>query len=466
MMRFISRLCIVVEPPNIKYFEDENDKDDFSPDCSEYIPSPERRLPDSRSTSSSFADFQDASNVISSSTIIFQENDNGSTSSLGGDSLVIDNLLRIENITQSPSTVSNLSLMLNETDFVASPTVIYKKNFVCSPKKQDNTPNKLLDVTLTPLNEHKQLAIYNRDVITGQQSTSHDLEKTLTPVRSNSSYSIIDSELIQKEPETTDCINDETNNVLQKYKIEIIIEPESPNSIIDDESTEINTYSKKLSDIQDTVKEKDREEQNERLNLENDLKNGELDQEKSDVEVIFLEDSEENLIEEDSYDTENVNPLDLIDKLSSNSVNEEEPDSLSQPETLAPVIPVEPSAVNDINEFVTNDQATQVSDAENQNQLQPKKLTRKRKADPSEWRDNKNKLLKNSGQAYEGARNKKYHLNKNILPNCACKKKLLVKVKEDRLALHSDFYKLANRELQWQYIIRHVKSSNVKKSYS
>lgn len=34
---------------------------------------------------------------------------------------------------------------------------------------------------------------------------------------------------------------------------------------------------------------------------------------------------------------------------------------------------------------------------------------------------------------------------------------------ENRLALHSDFYKLANRELQWQYITRHVKSSNVKK---
>ncbi|CAG5055690.1 unnamed protein product [Parnassius apollo] len=97
------------EPSNIIYFDDENDTEDFSPDCTEYIESPERQLPDSRNTSSLVTDSQDTDIIeISSSNTHLQEND---TSSLGDDSLVIDNLLRTENITRSPSTVSNLSLM-------------------------------------------------------------------------------------------------------------------------------------------------------------------------------------------------------------------------------------------------------------------------------------------------------------------------------------------------------------------
>ncbi|CAG5044450.1 unnamed protein product [Parnassius apollo] len=92
----------------------------------------------------------------------------------------------------------------------------------------------------------------------------------------------------------------------------------------------------------------------------------------------------------------NLDPLDCIDQPSRNSV-EEEPDRLGQPGTTIQAIPVKVPAVNNTNEL-TN----QVSEFENQNQLQPKKLIRKRKGDPSEWRDNKNKKLKNPGQAYEG----------------------------------------------------------------
>lgn len=159
----------------------------------------------------------------------------------------------------------------------------------------------------------------------------------------------------------------------------------------------------------------------------------------------------------------NLDPLGLIDQPSLNSVDEEV-DRLDQPETSIQAILREVPTVNYINNLVTDDQTNQLSGFENQNQLQPKKLTRKRKGDPSEWRDNRNKKLKNSGQAYEGARNKKYHPNKNVLPNCACKKGCGLKFNtEDRQALHTNFYKLANREFQWQFITRHVKSSDVKR---
>uniref|UniRef100_A0A2A4JSZ9 Uncharacterized protein n=1 Tax=Heliothis virescens TaxID=7102 RepID=A0A2A4JSZ9_HELVI len=207
------------EPSNIKYFDDENDTEDFSPDCSEYIPSPDRQLPDSRSTSSLVTDLQDSDIIkISSSTKHLQEND---TSSLGGDSLVIeDNLHRIENITRSPSTVSNLSLMLGETAFVASPTVIYKTKSFYSPKKQYNTPSdntQVLDVTLTPVNGRGQLPIHDADITL--QSTSDDLEKTLTPTKPTSSHcNITNSELMQKEREITE-IESENQNQLQSRKL-------------------------------------------------------------------------------------------------------------------------------------------------------------------------------------------------------------------------------------------------------
>ncbi|KAH9634401.1 hypothetical protein HF086_000227 [Spodoptera exigua] len=292
------------EPSNIKYFDDENDTEDFSPDCSEYIPSPERQLPDSRSTSSCVTDLQDTDIIkISSSTTHLQEND---TSSLG-------------------------------------------------------------DITLTPVNEHGHLPIHNLAEI-NLQSTSDDLEKTLTPTKPTSSdCNISNSELMQKEQPTLENSDEKENYALQKYNIEITIEPESPDtdSITIDKAVEINTNSNNLSN----------KEQNERINAESSL----------------------------------INDCDIDTSLRS--------------------------------------------------------LSRKRKRNASEWRDNKNKKLKNSGQAYEGARNKKHHEKKNISSdNCACKKGCGLKFNtEDRLALHTNFYKLANRELQWQYITRHVKSNDVKR---
>ncbi|CAG4981678.1 unnamed protein product [Parnassius apollo] len=145
----------------------------------------------------------------------------------------------------------------------------------------------------------------------------------------------------------------------------------------------------------------------------------------------------------------NLDPLDCIDQPSRNSVDEES-DRLGQPGTPIQAIPVEVPAFNDINEL-TN----QVPEFENQNQIQPKMLLRKRKGDPSEWRDNKNKKLKNSGQAYEGARNKKHHEKKNILSNCACKKGCALKFNtEDR-----------SRQLRQKQMSETIESIELKPAY-
>ncbi|CAG4981675.1 unnamed protein product [Parnassius apollo] len=70
---------------------------------------------------------------------------------------------------------------------------------------------------------------------------------------------------MQKEQETTESSDEKTNYLLHKFKIEITIEPESPDtdSITVDKAAEINNDSNNLSD----------EEQNEGLNAENSLIN-------------------------------------------------------------------------------------------------------------------------------------------------------------------------------------------------
>ncbi|CAH1644093.1 unnamed protein product [Spodoptera littoralis] len=93
-----------------------------------------------------------------------------------------------------------------------------------------------------------------------------------------------------------------------------------------------------------------------------------------------------------------------------------------------------------------------------------KKLTRKRKQNRSEWRSKKNKILKNSGKAYEGCNTKKKYPEKTIGSPCACKKGCGQKFSpSERQAIFDKFYSLADREHQWLYISRYVQAQTIKR---
>lgn len=90
--------------------------------------------------------------------------------------------------------------------------------------------------------------------------------------------------------------------------------------------------------------------------------------------------------------------------------------------------------------------------------------TRKRLNNRDEWYDIKNKRLKNSGQAYEGARSKKKYSAKTMGPPCSCQKKCGEKFPtEERQQIFNKFYNLKLHELQWQYIARHVEAKPIKR---
>ena len=80
------------------YNERDNNNEDFSPESSEYVPSPYREIRSDTPTT---------------------------TSSIGGDSFFIDKMIHSSNM-RSPSTISNLSLVFDNVDFIASPSAIYK----------------------------------------------------------------------------------------------------------------------------------------------------------------------------------------------------------------------------------------------------------------------------------------------------------------------------------------------------
>ncbi|CAH2100600.1 unnamed protein product [Euphydryas editha] len=91
-------------------------------------------------------------------------------------------------------------------------------------------------------------------------------------------------------------------------------------------------------------------------------------------------------------------------------------------------------------------------------------LKRKRRRNKKDWIANKSKTLKNSGQAYVGYHSKKQYPAKSVGSSCKCKLKCGETFSfEIRNDIMRTFYKLGNRELQWQYIIKYVTSESVKK---
>ncbi|XP_075987741.1 uncharacterized protein LOC142984195 [Anticarsia gemmatalis] len=93
-----------------------------------------------------------------------------------------------------------------------------------------------------------------------------------------------------------------------------------------------------------------------------------------------------------------------------------------------------------------------------------KTYSRKRKVNEDQWCSKKNKLLKNSGQAYEGCHTKKRYPKKTMGPVCTCKMNCGSKfTSSERQDLFDKFYKLSDREHQWMYIIKHTTTENIKR---
>ena len=193
-------------------------------------------MPDNRSTSSVGEDIGNIS-LSCQNVQQCQENESCSTSSLGGDSNVLDNiLLASDNITRPPSTVSNLSSLLGENDFVASPNIIYKANAVELTSRHDkkyqstptsnkeNFPFGLVDISLKPAN-HALLGLLDNTSVINQLSPK-DFDKTLTS-NNTTDHDITITNTLLNQREMGNQL-DESDTSTHKYKIEITIEPESP----------------------------------------------------------------------------------------------------------------------------------------------------------------------------------------------------------------------------------------------
>lgn len=95
---------------------------------------------------------------------------------------------------------------------------------------------------------------------------------------------------------------------------------------------------------------------------------------------------------------------------------------------------------------------------------QSRPLTRKRFRHTNEWQDNKNKKLKNSGKEYQSVRSKKVCQAKQVGAPCTCAKKCFEKFsQDDREEVFNQFWNIGNHEIQWQHILKYVKTEDVKR---
>ncbi|XP_045499408.1 uncharacterized protein LOC123697033 [Colias croceus] len=181
----------------------------------------------------------------------------------------------------------------------------------------------------------------------------------------------------------------------------------------------------------------------------------------SNIESKTLEDSQEDttidetLKPEETLQKDNITLTENINCSQDQEVNSNNEDKIEVQE-------------NSANNTEETDHNSNESNQQNQQELvtseEEKKLTRKRKQNTSEWRRNKNKVLKNSGQAYEGCNTKKKFPGKTIGSLCVCKKGCGQKFSEsERQAIFDKFYGLADREHQWLYISRHVETKSIKR---
>lgn len=217
--------------------EKENEiNEDFSPDASEYLPSPERM------------------NILQQS----------ESSSIGGNSDYIER--STQNIVRTPSTISNISLVLNTIDFIASPSVIYEANTL----KDTPEANTQCNLDLTPISTHENNGssryetklsskrclnkLFQND---NQPSTSYtrcegnkeeessapslfDLNETLQPAN------ISDCTLLDKTIIINESITPSSQNLTQTEQNSNVADRQSPDHNEDhdgEDQTEMHTFS-------------------------------------------------------------------------------------------------------------------------------------------------------------------------------------------------------------------------------
>ncbi|CAB3232888.1 unnamed protein product [Arctia plantaginis] len=295
-----------------KYVDaDQESNEDFSPDVSEYAPSP-------------------GPNIL--------ESPLSSASSLSADSACINKIIEFPEIISTPSTISNLSLYLTNADFVASSSEIYIGT---------------LDLSQPSIEKENQ----SRPNIIRTIISQEDIDDTLKSHET--------SEINHYETLTGRISND------CSHAKQVVTDNEDSPSLIRKISSE--------------------EENNETLRPEG--------QSESDNDTTLTGRTSNDCSHAKEVVTDGEDSPSLIRKISS----EEENNETVRPEGQL-------QSDNDITMGCgTLSDCSHTATAESE-----KKHTRKRKLIRTEWRSKKNKILKNSGKAYEGCNSKKKYPEKTI----------------------------------------------------
>lgn len=376
-----------------KIFFEEKDKEvneDFSPDVSEYLPSPNR--------------------------LANLENFSKTPSTIGGDSDYITEATH--NISNTPSTISNISVILNPVDFTASASVVYENRQISDVDKIhcDGITYKRLTSPYTGHNYTETL--YGKST---KKLTRRCLNYNILAVPKNVNANHVSSGLV--------CVQEDGK---QKQ------------SIMASTSSELTLNSQYIFQELDTC------ELDETLKPEN-----------------FSDDGDSTLIQRtvvSNKDMSTCSNLDITNLLQThlnednaennfNSLNEDTHERDSALVSKAVSIELETTITSLEDETTTGNV---ISTA--------KKLTRKRIRNESDRQDQKSKRLKNSGEAYVGCRSKKEFKKKTVKAECKCTKKCGERItRVQREALLQQYYELGDHELQWRYIANHTIAEDVKR---
>lgn len=191
-----------------KYDEVNKDSEDFSSDTSEYQPSPNRNA-----------------NSCSEST----------TSSLGGDFKCISQL--IDSKINSPASLSNLSFLLGNADFVASPTAIYKVDHFSTPAQ---IKNRLIESQT----RHSNYSNTNQTDENMNDETVKDDSKTDSVVQNDTLKGMTKNEelaIIPYHGEENKENNDKTHNITLLNPVSPFIIETSTNNTTDKQDNVTNT---------------------------------------------------------------------------------------------------------------------------------------------------------------------------------------------------------------------------------
>lgn len=118
----------------------------------------------------------------------------------------------------------------------------------------------------------------------------------------------------------------------------------------------------------------------------------------------------------------------------------------------------------DVDFLVDNQATTTQTPSTSDTTSAAKELTRKRRQHKEDWIRVESKKRKNAGENYSGCGSKKNFDSKAMKETCNCSKKCGEKISQERRqAIFDEFWKLADHEDQWHYILRHVSTKDIKK---